>query len=323
MSNLEKEDYYKTLEVPETATQEEIKKSYRRLSLLHHPDKNHGNGEKFQKINEAYETLYDEQKRQEYDMMRRNPFGGFPGNGGAGGQGGMDELFANLFFGGIQGMGGIPGMPGIRIVPNGGMQGFFPPGANVKIFRNGTQMNFHQQMEKPTPIVKTINISIEQVLTGATIPVDVERWLIEQGNKIFEHETLYVPIPKGIDDNEIIVLRDKGNVVNEECKGDVKIFIKIDNDSELKRHGLDLIYEKKISLKESLCGFSFELKYINGKVYTIHNTIGNIIKPDYKKVIPNMGLERDGHKGAVIIVFTVEFPDSIDINVLEKIKELL
>ena len=65
------------------------------------------------------------------------------------------------------------------------------------------------------------------------------------------------------------------------------------------------------------------MKYINGKIYTIHNSIGNIIKPDYKKVIPNMGLERDGHKGAIIIIFTVEFPDSMDIAVLEKIKELL
>jgi DnaJ family protein A protein 2 len=119
------------------------------------------------------------------------------------------------------------------------------------------------------------------------------------------------------------VLRDKGNILSEECKGDIKIFIKVVNNSEFKRQGLDLILDKEITLKEALCGFSFELKYINGKSYTINNNIGNIIKPEYKKTIPNMGLERDNHRGNVIICFHVVFPDTLDVVALEKLKELL
>ena len=331
------ESHYNTLEIPETANSDEIKKAYRKLSLLHHPDKNPGKVDisgKFQKINEAYEVLKNDQSRSQYDMEKSGPFAkmGMGFNMGHQGEPGIDEIIANLFFGGMgQGQMNIPvhgqrhGHHNVNIAHMGNMSnmGFFPPGANIKIFRNGQQVNMQQALEKPTPIIKTVDISMEQVLNGATIPVEVERWLIANGNKIFECETLYVSIPKGIDDKEIIILKEKGNIINESCKGDVKIFIKIDNTSDFKRNGLDLILEKDITLKEALCGFSFELKYINGKTYTINNTIGNIIKPEYKKVIPNMGLEREQHKGCIIINFHVIFPETMDIEILEKIKEII
>ena len=321
---MEKDDYYKTLELEEGASQADIKKAYRRLSLLHHPDKNPGKADisgKFQKINSAYEVLGDEQTRAQYDAERRNPFTRMSSMHG-GGEGSIDELFANLFFGGMSpngmhhpngnmsnmgmGMGGMGmGMP---------FGNFFPPGANVKIFRNGVPVNVQQALEKPTPIIKTVEIFMEQVLNGATIPVEVERWLVDNGHKVFETETLYVTIPKGMDDKEIIVLANKGNALSNDCKGDVKLFIKVTNNSAFKRQGLDLVLDKDITLKESLCGCSFELKHLNGKMYTINNTTGSIIKPEYKKVIPNMGLERDGHVGNIIICFHVLFSRNTGAN---------
>ena len=66
-----------------------------------------------------------------------------------------------------------------------------------------------------------------QVLSGASIPLDIERWILENGIKIHENETIYVTVPQGIDDNEIIILRDKGNILSENVKGDVKVFVKI------------------------------------------------------------------------------------------------
>ncbi len=74
-----KENYYKVLGVPENATQEEIKKAYRKLALKYHPDRNRGNKEaeeKFKEITEAYEVLSDPQKRAQYDAMRRGAFSG-------------------------------------------------------------------------------------------------------------------------------------------------------------------------------------------------------------------------------------------------------
>jgi|UniRef100_A0A6C0DEH7 DnaJ-class molecular chaperone len=319
--NSEKENFYNILGVQDSSTGEDIKKAYRKMSLKYHPDKNNGDPESvkmFQKISEAYEVLGDAQKRNEYDMMRKNPFMrmGQPGGGGMHFDQ-MDDFLSNIIFGGL---GGMPFGPGGMPFGPGGMP--FPPGGpNIRIFRNGVPVNFGN--EKPQAITKNISINMETVLNGGKIPIEIERWILENGNQVHEKQTLYVDIVKGIDNNEIIVLKDQGNVVNENCKGDVKIFIKIENDSEFQRRGLDLILEKRISLKEALCGFSFDLKYINGKIYTINNHAGNVIPPEYQKVIPNMGLTRDNHVGNLIIIFHVEFPEKMTLENIEILKTLL
>jgi len=140
--------------------------------------------------------------------------------------------------------------------------------------------------------------------------------------KMLENETVYVIVPKGIDEGEIILLKDKGNVMSETNKGDIKIFIKIDNNTEFKRIGLDLILEKTITMKEALCGFAFELKYITGRVYTITNNSGNIISHGYKKMIPNMGLTRENHTGNLIIIFDVKFPEKLSEETLTALKAI-
>jgi DnaJ-class molecular chaperone len=311
------ENYYNILGVEEGVTKEEIKKAYRGLSFKFHPDKNPGNTEttsKFQKINEAYETLGDEQKREEYDISRKNPFMKMNSNNGM--EVPVDDIF-NMFFNGMgnpfTGMPGMPGMPGF--------QGF-PPGVKLHVF-NGGSMGFQQAIQKPTPIIKNIPITLEQVLNGATVPLEVERWIVENGLKVFENETVYVTIPQGIDEGEMIILRDKGNVINENAKGDIKIFVKIINETQFKRSGLDLIFEKNITLKEALCGFSFEIKYVNGKSYTLHNNKGNLIPPEYRKIYPNMGFKRGEHNGNMIIHFHVDFPEKLTDEQIVKLTEIL
>jgi DnaJ-class molecular chaperone len=301
--SLEKESFYDILGVSENAGTDEIKKAYRQLSLKYHPDRTKGDIDKvkiFQKINEAYETLSNAEKREEYDMTRRNPFLANEVN--------MDDLFGMFFA-------GMPGMPGMH-------HGMFPPGANVRIFRNGMPVNM-TQMSKPAPITKTIKISMENVLNGGKFPLEIERWIVENGHKVHENTIVYVDIMKGIDQNEIIVLPDQGNVSSPNCKGDIKVFVNIENDTEFVRRGLDLILNKDISLNESLCGFSFEIKYINKKVYTINNHRGNIIQPNYQKVIPNMGLTREQHTGNLIIQFNVVFPTTLSMEQIEGINKIL
>jgi len=309
------ENLYNTLGVDETSGKVEIKKAYRALSMKFHPDKNNNSSESntmSQKLNEAYEILGNETKRQEYDNSRKNPFMRMNSHGGGGMEVPIDELFSSLFgmggFGGMGGMGGFPGMP---------------LGGKIHVFHGGSPMNIHEALQKPTPIIKTIPISIESVLTGATIPLDVERWIFENGIKVFEKETIYINIPKGIDDNELIILRDKGNIINENCKGDIKLFIKVENNSPFSRCGLDLILEKTITLKDALCGFSFEIKYINGKSYTLNNNSGNIISNGFKKIIPNMGLERGEHKGSMVIIFNVKFPEKLSEEQMSKLRDIL
>jgi DnaJ-class molecular chaperone len=321
------DNFYKILELPENASVDDAKKSFRRLSMIYHPDKNKNNPDataKFQKISEAYETLGDHDKKKEYDMMRNNPFIKMMNvNSGDKFQHPMEDILTNLF--------GFGGIPFAHMQSFGHEQNNSPFSGNIRIFHNGVPINpqgfpqgFHQSksMQKPEPIIKNVVVSIDKILTGTVTPVDIERWIIHDGHKIFENETVYVTVPKGIDEGELIVLKDKGNVLKEDCKGDIKIFIKIENNTEFKRSGIDLIYEKIISLKEALCGFSFELKYITGKIYTINNNSGNIINNGYKKIIPNMGFSRDNHTGNLIIIFNIKFPHKLTDETLEKLKKI-
>lgn len=307
------ESYYNILGVNENATKDEIKKAYRKLQMKYHPDKNPGcqeSNDMTQRINEAYETLGDERKREEYDMLKKNPFMRMDGRGSDP----MEDIL-NAFFGGNMGF------------PAGFPQGFtqgFPPSAKIHVFHGPPgNMGFQQALQKPTPIIKNIEITMQQVLTGANIPIEIERWTLENGVKVFENETVYVTIPEGIDDNELIILRDKGNIINEMCKGDIKLFVKVKNDTIFKRSGLDLILEKNISLKDSLCGFTFEIKYVNGKSYTLNNNKGNIIPPEYRKVYPGMGLKRDSHKGNMIIIFHIDFPEKLNEEQINKLVDIL
>jgi len=86
---------------------------------------------------------------------------------------------------------------------------------------------------------------------------------------------------------------------------------------------LNLIYTKKISLKDALCGFSFVLHYVDGKQYTINNSSGKIINPGFKKQINNMGMKRDNQKGNLIIDFKIEFPNSLTSKQISSLKEIL
>jgi DnaJ-class molecular chaperone len=313
------DNYYTILGINENASSEEIKKAYRTLQMKWHPDKNSGSQDSInmtQKLNEAYETLGDTQKKEEYDFNRKNPnpFTRMNATGGGVHHVDINDLFGSIFGGGFPGMGGI-NMGGIN------MGGMGIPGANIHIFHG--PMGFQQAFQKPEPIVKPIEVTLEQVLTGLSVPIEIERWLMENGNKVFEKETLYVTLPAGIDEGEMIIIKDKGHSLNANVKGDIKIPIKINNTTEFKRSGLDLILEKTISLKEALCGFSFEIKYINGKSYTLNNNKGNIIPSEYKKVYPDMGLVRDNCKGNMIIHFHVTFPEKLTEEQIAKLADCL
>ena len=315
-------NYYDVLGVSNDADDVEIKKAFRKLSLIHHPDRNQDEDttEKFQEINEAFDILSDPNKRNQYDMELK-----FGNNEMDPNMSDINNIF-NMMFGG--GGGGFPGMHGMPGMPGGGG---FPGMPGVRIFHSsggGPGINIHTQMfhsfNRPEPVCQTVEITIEQSYNGITIPVTIERWNHINNIRSSESEVLNLNIPKGIDDGETIVIENKGNNINNQVHSDARITMKVINKTEFTREGLDLHLSKKITLKESLCGFTFEFEHLNGKRICMNNITGNnIIKPGSKKIINGLGMSRNNNVGNLIIEFDVKFPDTLTDEQKETLKSIL
>lgn len=316
---------YEILGLSKDASQIEIKKAYRKLSLEFHPDRNNSPDaqSKFQEINSAYEILGDNEKKEQYDMEQSGFQGGMHFSHNMDETSDIGNIFNMLFglHGGLHGGlhsggGGMP--PGMGMMHPGMPQGM----PNIRIFHGG--QIFQQQQSKPPPILKNIQLSLEQCYTGCSVPLEIERWIYNGDIKCSELETIYLTIPPGIDDNESIMIVGKGNAINNELKGDIRVSVQIENNTLFIRRGLDLHYKKTVSLKEALCGFAFDLNHINGKTFCLNNNTNHtIIKPNYKKTIPSLGMHRENIQGSLIIEFEVEFPDSLSKEQIEELKKHL
>ena len=282
------EKYYKILNVKEGDSYEKIKKNYRKLQIKYHPDKG-GNEEMFIKINDAY-TIINEKIKNNKTKQNNN-------------LNNCQEDFFNLF---------------LNI------------SKNLKKSDNLNNLNkenilekIKKKINKPSPIIRNIEITLEEAYTGKSYPLNIERWYLDNNVKVKEKETIYIDIYPGIDNNELIILRNKGNIINEDNKGDIKIFVKIVNNTNFKREGLNLIYKKKLTLKEVLVGFSFKIKHLSGKDYVINSNDNKIININDNKKFQNMGMKRNNNIGLLIIIFDIIFPENLSKTQKMQISKIL
>jgi DnaJ-class molecular chaperone len=300
-------NHYETLGLTREATPEDIKRAYRSLSLKWHPDRNPSPEAraKFQEISSANEILSDDARRQQYNMELDG--GPVPGPGSGMSEMDINNIFNMMFQG--AGMPPFGGMGEMRFGVNGGPEIHvfhgMPFGANPQ--------HFFRQLQKPPPIIKDVEITLQQSYGGCMLRAEVEKWVIHNDMKVREVENIHLNIPAGIENNDVIIVRDAGNVASPELKGDIKIIVKIvQGDSIFERSGMDLVCKRDISLKESLTGFTLEFMHLNGKMINLNNAVNPfIVKPNYKKTIPGLGMVRNGNTGNLIIEFNVVFPESL------------
>ena len=299
--------FYEILGVNNDASDIEIKKAYRTLSLKYHPDRNPSEEatKKFQEINEAYETLGDTELRKKYD--RKDAMGENLNFTNADQFNDINNIFNMMF----NGMGGLNGAHGMQ---------------RANIFHNGQPNAFHTQFHfgnRVDPIKQQILLTLEQVYLGCVFPININRNIIENNQQRKETEQLYINIPQGINQGETIILQEKGNIINGKT-GEIHIIITVANHECFKRDKLDLIYNKTITLKEALCGFHVEILHLSGKKFALNNaTKLFVIYPEYKKVVPSLGMNRGNETGNLIIIFNVEFPKELTNEQIESLKEAL
>ncbi|WQR86642.1 DnaJ domain-containing protein [Helicobacter pylori] len=237
---------YQTLNVSENASQDEIKKSYRRLARQYHPDLNKTKEaeEKFKEINAAYEILSDEEKRRQYDQFGDNMFGGQNFSDFARSRRtseDLDDILSSIF-----GRGGFSQ----RFSQNS--QGF--SGFNFSNFSNFAPENLDMTV--------ALNVSVLDTLLGNKKQVSVN------------NETFSLKIPIGVEEGEKIRVRNKGKT-GQMGKGDLLLQIHIEEDEIYRREKDDIIQIFDLPLKTALFGGKVEIA-------TWHKTLTLTIPPNTK-----------------------------------------
>ena len=171
-------------------------------------------------------------------------------------------------------------------------------------------------------IIINLNVTFEDSYNGANVPINIKRSLLNNNIIKYEEEKIYIPLPKSIDDNEIITINNKGNCINYKYSN-IKIIIKLKEHQFFLRDGLNLIYFSNITFKQSLIGIDFNITHLNNKTYRITNTKQEIIHNNTNIILRNLGFQRDSFYGNLIIKFKIDYPKTLSLETIQKLKEIL
>ena len=289
---MEFKDYYEVLGVSRNASEDELKKAYRKVAMKHHPDRNPGDKkaeEKFKEASEAFEVLGDREKRARYDQFGHQGLGG---NGGFGGGGmNMEDIFSQ--FGDIFGGGG-----GFSSFFGGGGGGRrTKKGTNLRVklklnlqeIANGVEKKIKVKRHVIAPgvtfkscstcqgsgqIKKVVNTMLGQMVSASTCGVcggsgqivDKKPAEADSRGLIIKEEVISINIPGGVAEGMQLSMSGKGNEIPGGIPGDLLIVIEEVEDNTLQRDGNNVIYDLYISFLDAALGASVEVPTIDGKV---------------------------------------------------------
>lgn len=344
---MSKRDYYEVLGVDKNASADEIKKAFRRAAIEHHPDKG-GDEAKFKELNEAYEVLKDDKKRQRYDQFGHagvggagggNPFEGFSGFGGQGqnvnfdfGDLGLGDIFGSFFGGGGgHGQRQSRGRDVETAVEISFEQAVF--GTEVELNLNlddtcehckgttaepGYELKTCDQCKgsgQVTQVVRTVFGNIQQAATCSKckgrgkIPEKICTVCNGKGTQR-KNQKVSLKIPAGVDDGATIRLREHGEAIANGPKGDLYVNLRVKPHKKFTREGDLVLSEESVNMVDAALGTEIEVDTVDGKV-TMKIPAGTQSGTDFKLSghgVPHLKRET---RGAHIVTIIVDTPTKL------------
>ncbi len=352
---MSKRDYYEVLGVSKDASDDELKKAFRKAAVKHHPDKEGGDEAKFKEINEAYEVLKDKQKRQRYDQFGHAGVGGASGGGGGnpfegfgGGQGfefnfgdgGLGDIFGQ-FFGGSsqQSSRQSRGRDVETSITLDFTDAIFGVEKELKLAMNDECQHCRGSTVEPGSSMKTcptckgagqqarvMNTMFGQIQQAVTCETCQGRGQVPEKACSVCHgkgterreQSIAIKIPAGIDDGSTIRLKERGEAMANGPRGDLYVNIRVKAHKKFTREGDIILSEEHISMIDAALGTEIEVETVDGKV-TMRVPAGTQSGTDFKLSGHGVPHLRRESRGAHIVSIIVDTPTKLS----KKQKELL
>ncbi|KAG7377123.1 DNA-directed RNA polymerase III subunit RPC3 [Phytophthora pseudosyringae] len=290
-------DYYELLQVPRGATEQEIKKAYRKLAMKWHPDKNKNNlaeaQYRFQEISEAYDVLSDPERRAIFDQY------GYDGlkNGVPDENGGMRDGYAFN-----------------ERASEDVFSKFFGTSNPFGDFGFGDTLPFASSLrkkgpEKAEPIVRELVCTLEELFLGTSKSVVVERKRLQHDELVDDAKTFVIKIKPGWKTGTKVTFDREGNETRTNEAGDVIFEVVQQEHTLFKRDGTHLVFAAKLKLSEALGDYCVEVPTLDGRKLAI--SCNEVVNPSSEKVVKKEGMpisNQPGERGDLRIRFDIAFP---------------
>jgi len=286
------DDYYTLLGIDRQASEDQIKKAYRKMAMKYHPDRNKDNPkaeDKFKQISEAYAVLSDSEKRKQYDRFGSDGFKQKFSQEDIFRNFNADEIFRN--FGFQPGQGGDPFQSIHEMFSGGGGMGQ----------QFGDIFGGRPQPQKGDDLITTLNVTFEEAALGA------EKRIVIQGSGKRDETT--VKIPSGIGNGKKLRLRGKGYPSRTGGKpGDIYIKVRIQPHPIFHREGDDIIVDLEISLTDALLG---TVKEVPTLTRPKNLKIPSGVQSHSKLRLKGLGISHGSHKGDQLVRVLIKLPKQL------------